>query len=97
MPCGSRISFARGLEVEEIIPEDFGWVVVVSRKPFLLWLCCGNIDGSEIEWMVYPVAEPSLIQRIFKRVDTRPALERLWRHVRELVPSIPGVKNITWD
>src|SRR5262245_48511918 len=71
---------ARGLAVEDAIPEDFGWVVVVSRKPFLLWLSCGNVDGSQNEWIVYPVAEPSLMQRLFKRIDTRLALEGLWRH-----------------
>jgi hypothetical protein len=88
---------ARGVEVEGSIPEDFGWIVVVSRKPFLLWLSCGNVDGSETEWMVYPVAEPSWIQRLFERINTRPALEGLWRHVREIVPTIPRVRNVVWE
>jgi hypothetical protein len=87
----------RGVEVVGICPEDFGWILVVSRRPFLLWLSCGNIDGSETEWMVYPVAEPSWIQRLFKRVNPEPALEGLWRQVQELVPMIPGVRNIVWD
>ncbi len=88
---------ARGVEVEGIISEDWGWAVMVSRKPFLLWLGCGNVEGSTTEWMVWPVAEVSLFRRFVKRIDTTPAVDRLWQHVREWVPTVPGVKNIAWE
>ncbi|MCX7072370.1 MAG: hypothetical protein NTW01_15435 [Gammaproteobacteria bacterium] len=87
----------RGVEVEGVIPEDFGWVVMVSRKPFMLWLGCGNTDGSITEWSIFPVAEPSLLQRIFKRQVTGPAVEVLWSHVKAIVPGIPSVKGIVWE
>lgn len=87
----------RGVEVEGVIPEDFGWVVMVSRKPFMLWLGCGNTDGSITEWSIFPVAEPSLLQRIFKRQVTRQAVEVLWSHVKAIVPGIPSVKGIVWE
>ena len=83
--------------MEGVIPEDFGWVVMVSRKPFMLWLGCGNTDGSITEWSIFPVAEPSLLQRIFKRQATGPAVEVLWSHVKAIVPGIPSVKSIVWE
>jgi hypothetical protein len=48
----------RGVDVEGIIPEDFGWVVMISRKPFMLWLGCGNIEGSTTEWSIFPAVDP---------------------------------------
>ncbi len=87
----------RGVAVEGIVPEDFGWVVMVSRKPFKLWLGCGNTDGSTNEWSVFPVAEPSMIQRLFRRVNPAAEVEKLRAHLAELVPSIPGVSNVAWD
>ena len=87
----------RGVSVEGVIPEDFGWVVMVSRKPFLLWLGCGNTDGSTTEWSVFPVAEMSALQRIFKPADTAPEIEKLKVHLSVLVPSIPGVTNVVWE
>lgn len=87
----------RGVSVEGVIPEDFGWVVMVSRKPFLLWLGCGNTDGSTTEWSVFPVAEITALQRIFKRTDPAPEIEKLKAHLSVLVPSIPGVTNVVWD
>ena len=31
-----------GYEPEEVIPEDWGWCVVLKRRPFLLWIGCAN-------------------------------------------------------
>lgn len=88
---------ARGVPVEDVIPEDFGWVVMLSRKPFMLWLGCGNTDGNTTEWSVFPIAEISMVQRLFKRVNPAPEIEKLRCHLSELVLSIPGVKNIMWE
>jgi hypothetical protein len=87
----------RGVAVEGVIPEDFGWVVMVSRKPFLLWLGCGNTEGSATEWSIFPVAEPSIFHRLFNRINPTSVIEMLKAHVAELVPSIPGISNLTWD
>ena len=52
---------------------------------------------SPLEWTVYPVAELSVLQRLFNRVDPTPEIERLNTHLAELVPAIPGVTNIVWE
>jgi hypothetical protein len=88
---------SRGIATDEIISEDFGWVVIVSRKPFKLWLGCGNTEGSTVEWSVFPVAEPSFVQRMLKRPDTSAAVRDLWQHVSVLVPTIPRVRSIQWE
>lgn len=93
---GDRLT-ERGVSIEEVIPEDFGWVVMVSRKPFRLWLGCGNTDGSTTEWSVFPVAEPSLMQRLLRRVDSTSEIEKLKAHLAELVPIIPRVSNVVWE
>lgn len=87
----------RGVSIEGVVPEDFGWVVVVSRKPLMLWFSCGNTEGSTNEWTIFPVAEPSMLQRLFKRVDPSSEIERLRGHLAELVSSIPGVANVVWN
>ncbi len=88
---------ARGVAIEGIIAEDFGWVVMVSRKPFMLWLGCGNTDGSTTEWTVFWVAELSLTQRLFRRIDPMPEVEKLKSHLIELVPVIPDVSKVVWE
>ncbi len=87
----------RGVSVEEVLPEDFGWVVMVSRQPFLLWLGCGNTDGSTSEWIIFAAADLSLRQRLFGGPDPSAAVEQLWRHVQAVVPGIPGVRKVVWE
>jgi hypothetical protein len=88
---------ARGVSTSEVLAEDFGWIVVIARKPHLLWLACGNTDGSTSEWSICPVAEASLKQRLFGRSQLQGAVDALWSHVKVIVPSIPQVTNITWE
>lgn len=88
---------ARGVPVEDVIPEDFGWVVLLFRKPFTLWLGCGNTEGSTTEWSVFAVAERSLAQRLLRRIDPVSEAEKLMANVAELVPLIPRVSNVTWE
>ncbi len=89
---------SKGYPVEDIIPEDWGWCVMCSRKPFMLWVGCVNVHsyattkpgdpipkGNEVVWTCHVVAEPSIIGRLFKRVDTTPAVEKLFEHVHSVL------------
>jgi hypothetical protein len=38
-----------GYEVGKVIPEDWGWCVMLQRRPFLLWIGCGNVDSESFE------------------------------------------------
>ncbi|SRR6266404_181804 len=84
-----------GMKVEEVVAEDFGWAVIVSRKPILLWIACSNVREST-EWRMYPVAEPYLRQRLFG-FELTPRAERLRTLLQEIVPTIPGVSAIEWQ
>ena len=87
---------AAGVVVQDVIPEDFGWCVLLGGHPFRLWVGCGNEDGSTKDWGAFAVAEPSLSQRLFKRVDTGPALEKTTMQLREFMKRAPGAVR-TWE
>jgi hypothetical protein len=38
-----------GYEPEEVIPEDWGWCVMLQRRPFLLWIGCANVYSDLFE------------------------------------------------
>jgi hypothetical protein len=83
----------RGVEVEGAIPEDFGWVVMISRKLLMLWLGCGNTEGSA-EWSVFRLVEPSLIQRLFKCHATELLFKHSGSMSKAIVPTIPAVTHL---
>jgi hypothetical protein len=49
-----------GYKPEPVIPEDWGWCVVLKREPYLLWIGCGN-DRSEFYDKVTPEQKSSFV------------------------------------
>ena len=90
----------RGYAVEDVIAEDWGWCVMCSRDPFLLWVGCGNARDyhaakpddpppkkEQVTWHCFPAAEVLFWKRIFKKVDTSSAVATLDSHLREILRS----------
>jgi hypothetical protein len=97
-----------GVETTGILNEDWGWLVSVRNDAFPLGIGCGPVDDSEeedggkpadgtTEFVVFVTAEPKLLQRLFKRVDTKPALERAAAALRGLLESSPDIADIVWS
>lgn len=80
---------ARGESVKEIVAEDWGRCVIVTRKPYLLWIGCGNRAGRTDEWGAFVVGEPSLFQRLSGSVDPRPTVARLHQVLDEIMHEVP--------
>ncbi len=49
---------------EPPIAEDWGWVVMLQRQPFMLWVGCANQEQHYQCWGVFAVAELGLLQRL---------------------------------
>ena len=82
---------------EAPIPEDWGWVVMVQRKPYPLWIGCGNEDGSIERWNLFVEAEVSLFQKIFKRLDPALQVNSLEQLLEELIKAEAECTDMSWD
>ncbi|MDR1911940.1 MAG: hypothetical protein LBQ52_06300 [Helicobacteraceae bacterium] len=87
----------RGVETQKILPEDWGWIVMAFRKPFMLWLGCSNIDESVDKWNIFIVAEIPIWRRFFKRIDPTQQINELRLYLEEIVAQIPNISNKRWD
>jgi len=81
---------------EKPIPEDWGWVVMVQRKPYRLWVGCGNEDGSTTRWNLFVEAEPSILQKMLKTIDPALSVSALEKELEEIVKAEPAFKDIEW-
>jgi hypothetical protein len=92
-----------GEPVVEVIAEDWGWCVIVQYRPYLLFIACRCGVGDHPfnpkieEWAASAVAEPGLLQRLFRRVDPHPDLQRITTWLLENLPSAPGAKRVWVD
>jgi hypothetical protein len=53
---------AVGYSPEPIIAEDWGWCVMLARKPFLLWIACGS-DRFQFYESVTPEEKSKFVPR----------------------------------
>ena len=96
-----------GYEAEPVIAEDWGWCIMVARKPFMLWVGCGpmmdytNVKGDDampakedVFWSCFAEAEVSLWKRLFKGPDTAPALKKLNGVLVSILGSEQGIQLV---
>ena len=94
----------RGYTVEDVIPEDWGRCLMCSRDPFLLWVGCGNVvdyatakpgdpppKKEEVVWHCFPAAEVFFWKRLFRKIDTAPAVAQLDAALREILSGGPEI------
>jgi hypothetical protein len=89
-----------GYDVEDVIPEDWGWCVMCTRDPYRLWVACGClVEGADsdvqksipnkdnITWQCFVVAEVPFLKRVFKKTDTTEGVKKLEAELETLLKS----------
>ena len=59
-------------DVEELIPEDWGWCVMCSRDEYMLWIGCGAMQTEEISEEYDPERPPKgtdVIWHVFPQIE----------------------------
>ncbi|MCB1091999.1 MAG: hypothetical protein KDL87_10735 [Verrucomicrobiae bacterium] len=88
---------------EDILCEDWGWLVSLKNDDFPLWVGCGVVeeegdDGTgEVEFGLFVAAEPGFLKRLFKKVDTAPAVARVEAALEKLVASSDQIRDVSWE
>jgi hypothetical protein len=94
----------KGYAVEDIVNEEWGRCLLCSRDPFMLWVGCGNMKYPEgvgeepvlpskepIVWRCFVAAEVPHFIRYFRKVDTAPAVSKLYSDLGEILCAEPAV------
>lgn len=92
---------AHGQATDEdgIVAEDWGWLCCLECD-FPLWIGCGRTaaddepDGA-VEYRAFVVAEPPF--RIFRKIDTKPAVSKALVAFRSLIESEPRIRDVVWS
>jgi len=58
----------RGFEVDQPIPEDWGWILGVMNDGRVIRVGCGNVEGSVTEWLIFlDVGRAGFLSRLLRR------------------------------
>ena len=87
----------RGITPKEVIPEDWGWCVVVKTKPVGVNIAVANLDGSSTRWRVFVFAERGLLQLLKGANDLKREVALMQDHLAAIVSTVPDVREICWE
>lgn len=73
----------------EVLSEDWGWCVMLQRKPFPLWVGCGNRFDTTDEWGAFVTAEPGFFYKIRHGADVRRAVDESFKMLNEHLHALP--------
>ena len=86
-----------GYAPEEVIPEDYGWLVLCSRDPYTLGVVCVSFKDyetaqpgdhppphDEVKWCCGILVEVPLFKRLFGKVDSTDGLQKLDSQLRSI-------------
>lgn len=85
-----------GLPVTGISPEDWGWMVELENETFPLWIGCGHYQEYEDGFLCFVEPGKAVIRRGFRRIDTRPRLERVASALDAILDRAPDVHSVRW-
>jgi hypothetical protein len=97
-----------GYPVETVIPEDWGWCVMLQRDPVWLFVACVNLRDYEyarpgdppppkerLLWNVVPMAETPFFKYLFRRKpDVQVALTKVDAELRDFLESEAGIEIV---
>jgi hypothetical protein len=75
----------RGQQVQELVGGHWGWGLVLSREPYRLSVDCRKRADSAGEWSAQACAKLGLVQKLFRTVDPKPEVDRVYRLLDEIM------------
>ena len=88
----------RGFEVDQPVPEDWGWLLGVRNDGQIVRIGCGNVDGSVTEWLIWmEVASSGMLSRLLGRRSAGPnAAYGVAAAIHSALATSPNADGIEW-
>lgn len=84
-----KFSEGTNFENPEVLGEDWGWCLMLQRKPFPLWVGCGNRFDTTNEWGAFVTAEPSLFFKMGHGADVKRKVDESFKMLNLYLRELP--------
>lgn len=87
---------ARGLHVESVDYEDWGWRIDLRNEAFPLWIGCSNYDEFPDGFICHIHPSKPYVSRWFKKVPTGETVERVANALEAALANHSDVHALRW-
>lgn len=85
-----------GIEVEELIPEDWGWCLPIKNDTFSMWIGCGRYQEYPNGYLCFIEPSKPLIRKLFKKIDTTEQVGRVIKAFDKILESDHEITDLKW-
>ena len=85
-----------GFETEEVIAEDWGWVVPVANDQFSLWIGCGHYQQYPDGFHCFIEPHMPFVRKLLKKIDTQARVASLQRAMDRVLSEANGIREKRW-
>jgi len=102
--CGKQLAHwilerlkQRGLNADNIYPEDWGYEISLSANKHDKYIGCQNDGDSTAQWACSIEVKQGLISRLTSKIDIEGECRQLQAVVDEILKAEPQISDIRWD
>lgn len=86
----------KGIQTQEIIPEDWGWYIPIQNEGFRLAVCCGHQNGEDDQFLCFTEPSTPVVKKLFRTIDATTQLNRLTDALRQILSADPEIREVVW-
>ncbi|MBL8182938.1 MAG: hypothetical protein JNL64_15170 [Blastocatellia bacterium] len=89
---------AKGFKPQELIMEDWGWMIPIENDEFNLWIGCGNYLDYENGFLCFIEPNKETIKKFlfFGAIETKPRITELQKAMDEVLKAEPSIQQMKW-
>ncbi len=85
-----------GVETEEPIAEDWGWIVPVVNEQFRLWIGCANYQEYPDGFLCFIEPHTPFVRKLLKKIDTQERVGSLRRAIDKILSEATDIRDKRW-
>jgi hypothetical protein len=83
-----------GVDVGEVIAEDFGWCIPIESKSHALFVACASAEEESGRWRVFAFAEGGLMERLLRRDQRNQVLTSLLAKLKAILQASDLIQDL---
>ena len=86
-----------GTRTNEVIAEDWGWLVTVPSNHCSMVIGCSNENGTQDHWACFVESEESIFEKLLDHANVEGQINHVIHSLDHLLKNNRAISGVTWD
>ena len=87
----------KGFVADDLVAEDWGWIVPIKNEKFRLWIGCGNYDEYPDDgFLCFIEPHTATVRKFIRRIKVADRVRELRDAMDEILNAESGIRDKRW-